>query len=339
MTEESYEDTIVADEKPVQKAIKKRVRESNETPATKHGNHQKTKKEIAAPMPSIPSSSFRRDALIEGMRSGSFRNVCFMVGAGISVAAGIPDFRTPKVGLYAQVKAMGLPVPEDIFSLDYFVEDPGPFYQLASTFLMHQVQPVGAHKFMKQFSDKKLLHMIYTQNIDGLEVDIGIPEKKLVQAHGHMRTAHCCTCKREYPIADFFEYAQRQEVWYCQPCKESKKLKPGIIKPDILFFGEKLSRKFESRFSKIGEADLVIVMGTSLKVNPFSTLLNSIPQPCPLVIINRDYPKLPDRENILFLPGEIEDTVLSLVEDFGWNKTSEVQTSDRKKVKKSLDVT
>jgi len=58
-----------------------------------------------------------------------------MTGAGISVAAGIPDFRTPGTGLYSQIKKYDLPYPEAIFELKYFKKQPKPFYTLSKAFL------------------------------------------------------------------------------------------------------------------------------------------------------------------------------------------------------------
>jgi NAD-dependent SIR2 family protein deacetylase len=95
----------------------------------------------------------------------------------------------------------------------------------------------------------------------------------------------------------------------------------NVIKPDIIFFGEKLPKSFHRQLEKIEESDLVIVMGTSLKVAPFSSLLQRIPQTTPLVLINRDMPTLKalqEKEKCLFLPGEIEESVDKIMTYLGW---------------------
>lgn len=261
---------------------------------------------------------FSKEVFYEGLASARYRKIVFLVGAGVSVAAGIPDFRTPKTGLYALVKQLGLPHPEDIFSLEYFREEPHSFYSIAERYLKYEAKPIAAHRFMKAAADQKRLHMVYTQNIDGLENDVGIPAEKLVQAHGHMRSAHCCACNTDYDVETFFSAASEGAVLSCMKCKKEG----AYIKPRIIFFGEKLPRQYQQRLGRIGQADLVIVMGTSLKVKPFSDLVESIPVHVPIVVINRDLPKneaLNSTERrVLFLPGEIEATVSEIMEQLNW---------------------
>lgn len=255
-------------------------------------------------------ASFTRDDLVQGLSQKTFQRVAILTGAGISVAAGIPDFRTPGTGLYAQVERLGLPFPEAIFSLDFFLANPQPFYTIAETFLTYQTHPVQAHYFIKKMDDEGMLLYNYTQNIDGLELDAGLSLDKVIQAHGHMRTVRCVQCKRTEDRQRFDQAIAKQEVMYCSYCH-------GLVKPDIVFFGESLPEVFHEKFDEIQEADLVIVMGTSLKVYPFAFLLTTLSEEVPIVLINRENPGIA-RENFLFLPGEIEETIGKLVEDLHW---------------------
>lgn len=95
----------------------------------------------------------------------------------------------------------------------------------------------------------------------------------------------------------------------------------GIVKPDIILFGEKLPPRFRAKFKLINRADLVIVMGTSLKVHPFSSLIDtrSLPESTPLVVINSANPGI-ERDRLLVLPGDIEVSTRELMEDVGWGE-------------------
>lgn len=251
----------------------------------------------------VDSNPFTVEKLIEGMRDKSFKKIVFLTGAGISVASGIPDFRTPGTGLYAKVAELGLPKPELIFDLAYFREKPETFYSLAGSLLFHDAKPVKAHQFIKKMADEGLLMKCFTQNIDGLELDVGLDPTLLVQAHGHMRNALCCECRAPVDSELFLRHLKEEKVLRCslEGCA-------GVVKPSVTFFGEPLPKDFFEQFSIIDDADLVFVMGTSLKVQPFALLVEMVPLTTPIVLINRENTSI-HRKNFLFLEGDIEDSV------------------------------
>ena len=74
---------------------------------------------------------FTYEDLINGFKTNKFKKITIMTGAGISVSAGIPDFRSPDTGLYANLEEYHLPTPEAIFTLRYFKNHPHAFYRLA----------------------------------------------------------------------------------------------------------------------------------------------------------------------------------------------------------------
>ena len=227
------------------------------------------------------------------INSGKIKRIITMAGAGISTSAGIPDFRSETTGLYATIakRYPDLPCPEDIFDIEFFRENPKPFYEFAKELLPPAdgggYQPTPCHKFIKKLSDKGLLLRHYTQNIDGLERQAGVPARKLVEAHGSFSLAHCIDCQEEHSEefvrgADFFqcfflrstfisftEQVFKNQTPVCSRCK-------SLVKPDIVFFGENLPDRFNSCVNNdFRKCDLLIILGTSLKVYPFAGLVSS----------------------------------------------------------------
>lgn len=197
-------------------------------------------------------------------------------------AAGIPDFRSPSTGLYNNLQKYNLPHPTAIFELDYFTSNPQPFFTLAKELYPGKFKPTPCHYFIKLLHDKGLLLRHYTQNIDTLERIAGIPSEKLVEAHGTFYTNHCVECRKEYSMEWVKEQIFADNVPTCGQCN-------GIVKPDIVFFGEDLPRRFYTLPAKdFKKCDLLIIMGTSLEVQPFASLAGRPKRNCVRLLINRD---------------------------------------------------
>ncbi|XP_057243315.1 NAD-dependent protein deacetylase sirtuin-2 isoform X2 [Malurus melanocephalus] len=207
-----------------------------------------------------------------------------MVGAGISTSAGIPDFRSPGTGLYSNLQSYDLPYPEAIFEIGFFKQHPEPFFALARELYPGQFKPTVCHYFMRLLQDKGLLLRCYTQNIDTLERVAGLDPELLVEAHGTFFTSHCLrpSCHQCYDLAWMRERIFSSLVPKCEKCQ-------GLVKPDIVFFGENLPSRFftllQSDFEKV---DLLIIMGTSLQVQPFASLISRVPTNTPRLLINKE---------------------------------------------------
>ncbi|XP_068964078.1 NAD-dependent protein deacetylase sirtuin-3, mitochondrial isoform X3 [Petaurus breviceps papuanus] len=197
--------------------------------------------------------------IVEMIRTKVCQKVVVMVGAGVSTPSGIPDFRSPGSGLYSNLEQYDLPYPEAIFELDYFFHNPKPFFTLAKELYPGSYRPNLAHYFLRLLHDKRLLLRLYTQNIDGLERAAGIPATKLVEAHGTFASATCTVCRQSFPGEEFHVDVMADRIPRCPICT-------GVIKPDIVFFGEQLPQRFFLHMADFPMADLLLIIGTSLEV-------------------------------------------------------------------------
>ncbi|XP_048862914.1 NAD-dependent protein deacetylase sirtuin-3 isoform X3 [Brienomyrus brachyistius] len=217
---------------------------------------------------------------------GRCRNVLVVAGAGISTASGIPDFRTPGTGLYANLQRYNTPFPEAIFNIDYFSNDPRPFFSLAKELYPGRHRPNYVHYFIRMLHQKGLLLRMYTQNIDGLEQMCGIPEEKLVEAHGSFASASCHLCYTPFPAEEAKSYFQHTKDF--------------------------------------PKADLLIIMGTSLQIEPFASLVNTVRSTVPRLLLNRDpvgpFQRVPLRRGDYMELGDLLDSVRKLAQILGWHQ-------------------
>ncbi|XP_005104358.1 NAD-dependent protein deacetylase sirtuin-2 isoform X1 [Aplysia californica] len=216
------------------------------------------------------------------LASEECKNVVTMAGAGISTSAGIPDFRSPGTGLYDNLASYNLPHPQAIFDISFFRENPKPFFVLAKALYPGSFKPTPAHYFIKLLSDKGKLLRHFTQNIDTLERVAGLDGDKIVEAHGTFYSNHCQECGLEFSL----EWMKEQIFADVIPtCSEEGCL--GVVKPDIVFFGETLPKRFaECVGQDFNKCDLLVIMGTSLQVQPFASLVNRVPFSTPRLYIN-----------------------------------------------------
>ena len=175
-----------------------------------------------------------------------------------------------------------MPHPQAIFEIGFFKKNPEPFFKLAKELYPGSFRPTPSHHFIRLLEKKGVLLRHYTQNIDTLERLAGVSDDKLIEAHGTFYTAHCIKCRKlfsqEYVKDEIFKDAIPQ-------CDKSDC--EGVVKPDIVFFGENLPDRFYSSVgSDFARCDLLIVMGTSLTVQPFASLVERVPSSTPRLLIN-----------------------------------------------------
>ena len=250
--------------------------------------------------------------LIEDFKNQKYKNILFMVGAGISTSAGIPDFRS-QTGLFKQLQdKYNLSSPEEFFLLSTFLQKPFYFYEFTKLFDLSKVNPTISHKFMNFFVYKNIVKYVFTQNIDGLEKKAKIPDEKLIFAHGNFYTGHCAKCKRPIDIEKINEGIEKGEIYYCPDCK-------GPCKPQVVFYGEDLPKRFYEKIVESRDIDLIIIMGTSLKVQPFASIPYLTNQNAFIILFNMDevgefqYSNL--NSNSIFIKGKTDESVIKFLKD------------------------
>lgn len=234
------------------------------------------------------------DAAVSLIQSSN--HIVVVSGAGISVSAGIPDFRS-KNGVYELVeKKFDLPDPQSLFDINFFVDDPTPFFTFAKNLFPGTYQPTASHRFIKGVEDRGKLLRNYTQNIDTLESVVGISRK--VTCHGSFETATCLACKHTVPCEDIREAILSASVPRCTQCDHDL----NILKPDIVFFGEPLGETFERHVqADLPLCDLLIVMGSSMRVQPVSSIPSMLAREVPQILINREQVMSPHEFDVALL--------------------------------------
>ena len=259
------------------------------------------------------------------LASGEVSRVVVLAGAGMSVSAGIPDFRSED-GLYALLskRQEGLKTnPAAVFSMGGFKKDPATTNAVLRAMVPDgkRFRPTPAHYFVRMLHERGLLQKLYTQNIDALEKAAGLPNEKVVYAHGGFQGAHCiehgrhtrrfsslrqdtgfgAQCNQRYSLEEWLAAVDSPKpgeaagvLTCCAPAGPRgedgrRTVCGGLVKPDITFFGEQSSAmRLGEMIKDMEQADLVIVLGTSLKVQPFNKLVVMPRKTVPRVLINRE---------------------------------------------------
>ena len=138
-----------------------------------------------------------------------------------------------------------------------------------------------SHYFVKLLQEKMILHKYFTQNADTLETKTGMDCSDVVWAHGSTTKAHCSVCDiDDCPIATHDAMCEGV-VRYCQSCAAKGQKSP--VKPRVVFFGEKMPLEFKEESSEeaLANVDLLLIIGTTLKVKPFGYIPMHVPKDVP----------------------------------------------------------
>lgn len=184
-------------------------------------------------------------------------NIVFFGGAGVSTGSGIKDFRG-KNGLYKE--KMDYP-PEYLLSSNCFYQEPELFFKFYKENMnVLEYEPNIVHKYLSKLERIGKLKAIVTQNIDGLHQKAG--NKNVYEIHGTIYKNHCVKCHKFYDAQSVFA---SDGIPKCE-CG-------GIIKPDVVLYGEMLPPCYNEALLAISKADLLLVAGTSLTVEPAASLV------------------------------------------------------------------
>lgn len=197
--------------------------------------------------------------------------IVFFGGAGVSTESGIPDFRSVD-GLYSLKYQYP---PEVILSHDFFIRHTEDFFKFYfDKMIFEKAKPNAAHLKLAEMEQKGYLSCIITQNIDGLHYTAG--SKNVCEFHGSVHRNHCLKCGKEYNLDQMLE--RKQGVPHCD-CG-------GVIKPDVVLYGEAIPPVvFEKSIAAVESCDLLIIGGTSLKVQPAASLITLTN--APKIVINK----------------------------------------------------
>jgi NAD-dependent deacetylase len=213
-----------------------------------------------------------------------------LTGAGVSTESGIPDFRSAS-GLWAQFD------PFEYGSIDAFRRDPARVWEFyAPRFsMLGSASPNPAHVAIAELERLGHVTAVVTQNIDLLHERAG--SRDVIEVHGSIRTATCPGCARAYPLADVLELIGDSSAPACVDCG-------GILKPDVVFFGELLPETAMGRATALAaSASMMLVVGSALEVYPVAGLpLDTLHRGGALAIVNRG-PTALDAKATLKLDG------------------------------------
>jgi NAD-dependent deacetylase len=201
------------------------------------------------------------------------KSIVLLSGAGMSTSAGLPDFRGPN-GIYKRETGVE---PERVFDIEWFRKEPGFFYNFHRAFLksLKTIEPTFSHSFFASLEQRGKMSGIVTQNIDALHQRAG--SKNVLEIHGSVWKSFCTHCGKEWNYEDSVSLAFSCDVPRCDLCR-------GVIKPDVVFFGEMVKHLEESR-DLARSADLFFVVGSSLNVTP-AALLPSMTKGV-IVVVNK----------------------------------------------------
>lgn len=182
-----------------------------------------------------------------------------MTGAGISVASGVPDFRSSG-GLWARFD------PMEYATIDAFRSNPSQVWRMLRQMdeIIHRARPNPAHLAVAELEKQGFLSGVITQNVDNLHQRAG--SREVVEFHGNAERLVCLECQWSGAADGFRQEGEKPPPPRCPECGM-------ILKPDVVFFGEPILPRAASQAMSLAQScETMLVVGTSAMVAPASYL-------------------------------------------------------------------
>jgi NAD-dependent deacetylase len=235
-----------------------------------------------------------------------------LTGAGISTESGIPDFRSAE-GIWARHD------PAEVAHIDAFRRDPARAWDFYAARLdaLAGVEPNDGHRALAELEERGWIRAVVTQNVDGLHGRAG--SREVVEVHGSLREAECIHCEARVPMADALASLP------LPPCPECGE----VLKPAVVMFGELLPADAIQRAQQLAaEADLLLVVGSSLEVHPVAVLpREALSAGGALAIVNRGATPWDSRADVVLDAGAGE-TLGTLASALGMVEADRPRRSD-----------
>jgi len=230
--------------------------------------------------------------------------VTVLTGAGVSTGAGIPDFRGPD-GTWTRH-----PEQAELLEIDRLVADPDVRrrgWQMWRTHPAWTARPAAGHRALVDLAAGGRLQALLTQNFDGLHQAAGSDPDDVVELHGTLLTTSCLVCGDRQPTADVLARLDAEPDPPCTVCG-------GILKPDVVYFGERLpDRALERAIAAATDGDVLLAVGTTLTVQPVASLAALAAESGAEVIIVNAEPTPYDRIADRVVREPIEEALPALV--------------------------
>ena len=205
--------------------------------------------------------------------------IVLLTGAGISTESEIPDYRSGAIA-WKQYDTSHFRWKQFLAS----EQSRQKYWQMSQDFYLtlRTAEPNAGHRAIAELQRRQKLHAVITQNVDRLHQAAGLPPASVIEIHGNEHSVHCLNCGQEYSRDEIYRWiVDGVQVPYCTLCQ-------GILKPDSVAFDQPMPELPSAQaLQAIQSCDLLVVAGTSLEVQPVSTLpLLALRAGKPLILVN-----------------------------------------------------